>query len=67
MDNSDDIFGPIDPTSVRVYDTIDDLTIDKSSATLQDEDLLIAESFFSDLAAPGAPGAPCALATIFKN
>jgi hypothetical protein len=64
MDNSDDIFGPIDPTSVRVYDTIDDLTIDKSSATLQDEDLLIAESFFSDL---GALGTPYALATISKN
>jgi hypothetical protein len=72
MDNSADLFGPVDPAAVRVYDTNFDLTLDNSDAPLQDEDLLIAiaQSFFSDLAAPGAPGAPgtpCALATIFKN
>ena len=71
MDNSDDpddLFRPVtvNPTSVRVYDTNYDLTLDNSVAPLQDENLLIAnaQSFFSDLAAPGAPGA---LATIFKD
>ena len=69
MNNSDDLFRPIDPTSVRVYDTNYDLTLDNSDAPLQDEDLLIAiaQSFFSDLGAPGAPGTPYALATISKN
>jgi hypothetical protein len=64
MHNSDDIFGPIDPSSVRVYDTNFDLTLDNSDAPLQDEDLLIAiaQSFFSD-----ASVAHGALATISKN
>ena len=71
MDNSDDIFGPINPTSVRVYNTDYDLSIDNSSAPLQAvpgaSGASGAPGASGASGAPGAPGAPGALATIFKN